>query len=50
MNFTKFSSVNKSETVVKMLSSLFINFDLECKRLKLFKLYTIGDSYCVVSL
>ena len=32
-----------------MLSSLFTNFDQECNRLSLFKIYTIGDCYVVMS-
>ena len=32
-----------------MLSSLFTEFDKECNRLSLFKIYTIGDCYVVMS-
>ena len=32
-----------------MLSSLFTSFDKECNRLDLYKLYTIGDCYVVMS-
>ena len=31
-----------------MLSRLFTDFDIECNRLNLFKLYTIGDCYVVM--
>jgi class 3 adenylate cyclase len=31
-----------------MLSRLFTEFDMECNRLNLFKLYTIGDCYVVM--
>lgn len=31
-----------------MLSKLFTEFDKECNRLNLFKLYTIGDCYVVM--
>ena len=31
-----------------MLSRLFINFDIECQKLDLFKIYTIGDCYVVM--
>ena len=33
-----------------MLSRLFTDFDKECNRLNLYKLYTIGDCYVVMSL
>ena len=32
-----------------MLSSLFTDFDKECNRLHLFKIYTIGDCYVLMS-
>lgn len=32
-----------------MLSNLFTDFDKECNRLGLFKIYTIGDCYVVMS-
>lgn len=31
-----------------MLSRLFTNFDKECNRLNLYKIYTIGDCYVVM--
>ena len=31
-----------------MLSNLFTDFDKECNRLSLFKIYTIGDCYVVM--
>ena len=31
-----------------MLSNLFTEFDTECNRLSLFKIYTIGDCYVVM--
>jgi len=33
-----------------MLSNLFTDFDKECNRLSLFKIYTIGDCYVVMGL
>lgn len=32
-----------------MLSDLFNRFDIECEKLGLYKLYTIGDCYVVMS-
>jgi class 3 adenylate cyclase len=32
-----------------MLSKLFTSFDKECSRLNLYKVYTIGDCYVVMS-
>lgn len=32
-----------------MLSQLFTAFDKECNKLNLYKLYTIGDCYVVMS-
>lgn len=34
---------------MEMLSRLFTDFDRECNRLGLFKIYTIGDCYVVMS-
>lgn len=46
--FTDYSSKKASRQVVEMLSKLFTEFDIECNRLNLFKLYTIGDCYVVM--
>jgi class 3 adenylate cyclase len=46
--FTAYSSQKASREVVEMLSKLFTEFDMECNRLNLFKLYTIGDCYVVM--
>lgn len=35
--------------MVEMLSRLFTAFDKECSRLGLYKVYTIGDCYVVMS-
>ena len=43
--FTKFSSSVEAEEVVKMLSNLFMEFDQMCVKLKVYKVYTIGDCY-----
>jgi class 3 adenylate cyclase len=43
--FTKFSSSVEAEEVVKMLSELFTEFDQMCVKLKVYKVYTIGDCY-----
>jgi Adenylate cyclase, family 3 (some proteins contain HAMP domain) len=43
--FTKFSSSVEPEEVVKMLSELFTEFDQMCVKLKVYKVYTIGDAY-----
>jgi phospholipid-translocating ATPase len=47
--FTDYSSRNPPETVVKMLSALFTDFDKLCLNFELFKLYTIGDCYVSMS-
>lgn len=49
VGFTKFSSSHSAREVVEMLSRLFIKFDIECQNLDLFKIYTIGDCYVVMS-
>lgn len=49
VGFTNFSNKNSARQVVAMLSSLFTDFDKECNRLGLFKIYTIGDCYVVMS-
>jgi class 3 adenylate cyclase len=48
VGFTDFSNKNSARQVVEMLSSLFTDFDKECNRLSLFKIYTIGDCYVVM--
>lgn len=49
VGFTAFSSGKQPSEVVKMLSELFMEFDKQCDSLGLFKLYTIGDCYVVLS-
>lgn len=49
VGFTSYSNKHSSRQVVAMLSSLFTDFDKECNRLGLFKIYTIGDCYVVMS-
>ena len=49
MGFTSYSSDRTPNQVVEMLSSLFTSFDKECNRLNLYKVYTIGDCYVVMS-
>lgn len=46
--FTQFSSSVTPEEVVKMLSGLFTEFDQLCVKLKVYKVYTIGDCYVVM--
>lgn len=48
VGFTDYSSGKRPRQVVEMLSKLFTNFDKECDRLNLFKIYTIGDCYVVM--
>jgi class 3 adenylate cyclase len=48
VGFTKFSNDNGARKVVEMLSRLFTDFDKECSRLNLYKIYTIGDCYVVM--
>lgn len=48
VGFTAYSAQNAARQVVEMLSKLFTEFDKECNRLNLFKLYTIGDCYVVM--
>lgn len=49
VGFTSYSSEKQPTVVVDMLSKLFSSFDKECSRLNLYKLYTIGDCYVVMS-
>ena len=48
VGYTAFSSGKASRQIVEMVSQLFTEFDKECNRLNLFKLYTIGDCYVVM--
>ena len=48
VGFTAYSAGKRPRQVVEMLSRLFTNFDKECDRLNLFKIYTIGDCYVVM--
>ncbi|CAD8044907.1 unnamed protein product [Paramecium primaurelia] len=43
--FTKYSGSVEPEQVVNMLRILFQQFDEECQRFQVYKLYTIGDCY-----
>jgi phospholipid-translocating ATPase len=49
VGFTAYSSGRTPHEVVNMLSQLFTAFDKECNRLNLYKVYTIGDCYVVMS-
>jgi class 3 adenylate cyclase len=48
VGFTKYSAKKEPRQVIEMLSKLFTDFDKECNRLNLFKVYTIGDCYVVM--
>ena len=50
VGFTEYSAGRSPRQVIEMLSRLFTEFDKECNRLNLYKLYTIGDCYVVMSL
>ena len=47
--FTKYSSSVQPEDVVNMLRNLFTEFDKMCIQYKIYKVYTIGDCYVVIS-
>lgn len=47
--FTKYSSSVTPEDVVNMLRNLFTEFDKMCIQYKIYKVYTIGDCYVVIS-
>lgn len=49
VGFTAYSADKSPQEVVNMLSQLFTSFDKECSRLNLYKVYTIGDCYVVMS-
>ena len=49
VGFTNYSSDKNPTQVVDMLSKLFTSFDIECNKLNLYKVYTIGDCYVVMS-
>jgi class 3 adenylate cyclase len=49
VGFTEYSAGKNPRQVVEMLSQLFTAFDKECNTLNLYKLYTIGDCYVVMS-
>jgi class 3 adenylate cyclase len=49
VGFTEYSSTRAPTEVVEMLSNLFTSFDKECNKLNLYKVYTIGDCYVVMS-
>ena len=49
VGFTSYSSGRSPQDVVEMLSKLFTSFDKECNKLNLYKVYTIGDCYVVMS-
>ncbi|KAL4445063.1 hypothetical protein ABPG74_018791 [Tetrahymena malaccensis] len=46
--FTRYSDQNQPETVVKMLRTIFTEFDQKCQYHKVFKVYTIGDCYVIL--
>lgn len=48
VNFTKYSSSVTPTDVVRMLRELFTEFDKNCYRYGLYKVYTIGDCYVVL--
>ena len=50
VNFTKYSSTVSPEVVVSMLKNLFTEFDKLCVGYGLYKVYTIGDCYIVMSM
>ena len=43
------STQMESRQVIELLSKLFTEFDKECNRLGLYKLYTVGDLYVAIS-
>lgn len=45
VGFTEYSADKEPRQVVEMLSKLFSEFDRECNRIGLYKVYTIGDCY-----
>ncbi len=49
VGFTQYSSGKTPADVVDLLSRLFTSFDKECNKLNLYKVYTIGDCYVVMS-
>lgn len=49
VGFTAYSGNKTPKQVVQMLSKLFTAFDKECNKLQLYKVYTIGDCYVVMS-
>lgn len=49
VGFTAYSADKSPKEVVQMLSKLFTAFDKECNKLELYKVYTIGDCYVVMS-
>lgn len=49
VNFTKYSASVRPTEVVHMLSKLFTEFDKICVKFHVYKLYTIGDCYVVMS-
>ncbi|KAL4486421.1 hypothetical protein ABPG72_018375 [Tetrahymena utriculariae] len=46
--FTKYSGSVQPENVVNMLRILFNEFDQQCQKKNLYKIYTIGDCYVVI--
>lgn len=50
VGFTAYSNGKEPRQVIEMLSKLFSEFDKECNRLNLYKVYTIGDCYVVMGL
>lgn len=48
-NFTSIAAGMKSETLVKEINEIFMNFDMIIDRYDIEKIKTIGDSYMIVS-
>ena len=49
VGFTAYSACHTPPEVVELISHLFTSFDKICNALKLYKVYTIGDCYVVMS-
>ena len=47
--FTAYSNSHTPSEVVELVSQLFTDFDKSCNELNLYKVYTIGDCYVVMS-
>lgn len=49
VGFTSWSSTRNPDEIVDMLSQLFTKFDWLCVEMNVYKVYTIGDCYVVMS-